>query len=45
MDFNLKKNIRKILVDKCLYDLKKTNLPDYTLGFLVKHIFTLLGIF
>ena len=38
MDFNVKrKNIRKILVDKCLYDLKKTNLPDYTLGFLVKN--------
>jgi len=39
MDYaNKRKKIRNMLIEKCLNDLRKTNLPDYTLGFLVKSI-------
>lgn len=39
MDYSLKrKKIRDTLVKKCLHDLRKSKLPDYTLGFLLKSI-------
>jgi len=37
MDYaNKRKKIRNLLIEKCLNDLRKTKLPDYTLGFLIK---------
>ena len=33
-----RKKIRNILIEKCISDLRKTKLPDYTLGFLLKSI-------
>ena len=37
MDYiNKRKKIRNMLIEKCLNDIRKTNLPDYTLGFLIK---------
>ena len=37
MDYeNKRKKIRNMLIEKCLNDLRKTKLPDYTLGFLIK---------
>jgi phosphoglycerol transferase MdoB-like AlkP superfamily enzyme len=39
MEYSLKrKKIRDTLVKKCLTDLRKSKLPDYTLGFLLKSI-------
>jgi hypothetical protein len=39
MNYSLKrKDIREKLVNKCLSDLRKTKLPDYTLGFLIKSL-------
>jgi hypothetical protein len=39
MDYkNKRKKIRNILIEKCISDLRKTKLPDYTLGFLLKSI-------
>ena len=37
MEYSLKrKKIRDTLVKKCLTDLRKSKLPDYTLGFFIK---------